>query len=241
MSWCFQAHIFHLSGKDREAEDLFEKSEEILTRREPISPVSFPTISSYYCKFLLETDRAELALQRSLQTLAWRSQGTWQVSVDTTSLLASDLQILGLCYLQLGDKVNAKVYLDKQLDLLQEADEWLYMPSGLNARASYCMAMGDYAAAHADLIKALEISRRTGARFGEWETCLNLSQVHLKWGNRSKAVRYLEELDQVPDMNLYRFRDKELTRLRADLLDNDRVLHLESAPATGLGQRISRG
>ncbi len=203
--------------------------------------MSFPTISSYYCKFLLETDRAELALQRSLQTMAWRGKGTWQVRVDTTSLLASDLQVLGLCYLQLGDTVNAKVYLDQQLHLLQEADEWLYLPSGLNARAGYFMTVGDYEAAHADLMRALEISRRTGARFGEWETCLNLSQVHLKWTNRSKAVRYLEELDLVPDMNLYRFRDRELTRLRSELFGNDNPLLLESAPGAGLRHNMSRG
>ena len=217
MSWCFQAHILHLSGNDDEAEVLFNKSESILTQEEPVAPVSFPTVSSYYCKFLLETGQVELALKRSLETMSWRSKGAWQVRVDTTSLLASDLQILGLCFLELDDKVNAKVYLDKQLQLLREADEWLYLPSGLNARAAYFLEIGDYGHAQEDLFEALEISRRTGARFGEWETCLNLAQLYLKRGSRAKAKKYLAEMQKVPNMESYRFRRKELENLRKTL------------------------
>ena len=238
MNWCFRAHIYHLMGKDIEAEVLFERSESILTRNDPISPVSFPTISSYYCKFLLETGRADKALQRSLQTMAWRAKGAWQTSVDTTSLLASDLQVLGLCYLSVGDKINAKVYLDRQVCLLEEADEWLYLPSGLNARASYFLEVGDYEAALGDLTKALEISRRTGAKLGEWESCLNLSQLHLKRGNRSRAKKFLEEMDRVPGMQLYRFRRRELTELRSGLFQSGNVRLLDSGKRDTLNQNV---
>jgi len=243
MSWCFQAHILHLIGEDDEAEVLFEKAENILTQDEPIAPVSFPTISSYYCKFLLETGRAEMALERSLDTMTWRSKGSWQVSVDTTSLLASDLQILGLCFLELGDTANAKVYLDKQLDLLRDADEWLYLPSGLNALAVYFLRIGDYERAQENLFEALEISRRTGARFGEWETCLNLSQLNLLRGNRNKAKKYLEEMRKVPEMESYNFRNEELVSLRTELSCSNHYKSVEQAKAiekrqsTGLRDR----
>ena len=241
MSWCFQAHILHLSGDDDQADVLFKKSESILTQEKPVAPVSFPTISSYYCKFLLETGRAELALERSLETMSWRREGTWQVSVDTTSLLASDLQILGLCFLKLGDKVNAKIYLDKQLHLLREADEWLYLPSGLNARAAYYMDATNYEEAQNDLFDALEISRRTGARFGEWETCLNLAELYLSWGNRAKARKYLEEMDRVPDMDSYRFRNEELTGLRVDLYGSSHAQSIERVKVIDNSQIFDQG
>ncbi|MCP5345709.1 MAG: NB-ARC domain-containing protein [Gammaproteobacteria bacterium] len=216
-SYSFKAHALHLKGDDEDAGKLFQKSEEILTLENPGAPVSFPTISSYYCKYLLDTGRASEALERSLKTFSWRSKSSWQVAIDTTSLLASDMQILGLAYLALGDKANAKIYLNRQVELLKEADEWLYLPSGLNARASFYNATGDFESARGDLEKALEISRRTGARFGEWETLINLSHLYLQVKEPRKARNAIKELDLVGDMSIYAYRRREVEQLREDI------------------------
>ncbi len=217
ISWSFKAHALHLSGNDKEAGELFRKSEAILTLEDPGVAVSFPTVSSYYCKFLLETGQAEKALERSLKTFGWRSKKTWQVAIDTTSLLASDMQVLGLAFLALNDKANARLYLNRQVELLKEADEWLYLPSGLNARANLHIESGDYDAARDDLSNALEISRRTGARYGEWETRINRVHLHVRSGEFRKAGKALDELDQFSGMSSYTFRDREIARLRAGL------------------------
>lgn len=217
MADCFQAHALHLMGDDEQAGALFARSEQVLTLDDPGSEVSFPTVSSYYCKYLLETGQPERALARSLKTMAWRSNGDWQVAIDTTSLLASDLQILGLAFLETGDKTNARLYLEKQLDLLKEADEWLYLPSGLNARAQLAIETADFDAAHKDLESALDISRRTGARFGEWETYLNFANLFLRKNDLVKARSYLEKLNVVEGMDLYKFREGQITLLRTQL------------------------
>jgi tetratricopeptide (TPR) repeat protein len=213
MGWCFQAHALHLCGDDEKAAELFDKSERILTNNDPRSPVTFPTISSYYCKFLLETGAPEAALDRSLLTFSWRSDNSWQVAIDTTSILASDMQILGLAFLELGDYVNARINLDRQVELLKEADEWLYLPSGLNARARLFIETRELEAAEEDLASALEIARRTGARLGEWETLLNLVHLNVVCGHADEAERCLAEASQVPGMDVYKFRDKEISKL----------------------------
>ncbi|MBT8146517.1 MAG: hypothetical protein KJN90_06650 [Gammaproteobacteria bacterium] len=173
--------------------------------------------------------------------MSWRSKGSWQVSIDTTSLLASDLQILGLCFLQLNDKANAKVYLDKQLHLLREADEWLYLPSGFNARAAYYWEIGEYVLAQKDLLEALEISRRTGARLGEWETCINLAQLHFQQGNIAKSKKYLKEMQRVPGMELYRFRDQQLLMLQNALYGNNRAECAELSVMSASGEAALEG
>ena len=125
-----------------------------------------PTVSSYYCKFLLETGRHQEALERLVKTFAWRKRKSWQVAIDTTSLFASDLLVLGLTFLARGDLINAKKYLDQQVELFRSADEWLYLPTGLHSRARYFIKVKDFQAATADLNEALQIAQRTGAVLG---------------------------------------------------------------------------
>ena len=217
MSWIFKAHALHLAGNDLSAEKLFVKAEKIIIQSSPSSPVSFPTISSYYCKFLLETGHPELAIERSLKTLSWRESNSWQTSIDSSSIYAGDIQILGLAYLEVRDFSNAKLYLERLVDILKEANEWLYLPAGLNARSKYYSATGNYKAAEADLLSALSISRRIGAKFDEWESLLNLAKLKYEEKEIDKSKSYLEQFEKVEGMELYKFRDKEIQRLREAL------------------------
>lgn len=213
----FLAYINYLLGFESTSQKLFEASDRVILKTDPGCPVNFPTVSSYYCKFLLDTDNSKAALERALKTFVWRKRKTWQVSVDTTSLLASDLLVLGLSYLQCGDYANAKINLDSQVELLKSADEWLYLPTGLNARASYYIKVGDYPSAAADLSEALEIARRTGARFGQWESYLNFSQLNLAQSDHQAAKRFLDKALSLEDMSAYKFRDSEIEQLKISL------------------------
>ncbi|MBL4820534.1 MAG: tetratricopeptide repeat protein [Gammaproteobacteria bacterium] len=213
ISSSFKAYTLHLTGQDEKAKTLFEQAESILIQSKPDSPVSFPTVSSYYCKYLLDTGSCQEALQRSLKTFAWRKEKSWQVAVDTTSLLASDIQVLGLIFLELGDHVNAKIYLNKQVDLFKAADELLYLPTGLNARAKLHIKVNDFQAAISDLEEALQVSRRTGAKFGEWEAYINLAQLYYERQDFTLSETYLQKAKDIPDMGLYRFRDAEISNL----------------------------
>ncbi|MFK7865538.1 MAG: tetratricopeptide repeat protein [Pseudohongiellaceae bacterium] len=210
----FRAYTYYLSGYNAKSRPLFEKSDESIVKSDPECHVTFPTVSSYYCKYLLDIGEHEAALERALKTMSWREQKSWQVAIDTTSLLASDLMILGLILLEHGDHINAKINLDKQVELLKSSDEWLYLPVGLNARASYFISTGDYSAAIADLTEALEISHRTGAKFSEWESYLSFVHLHCQRSDFPAAGRFLNKAQSIEGMNEYKFRDSEIAELQ---------------------------
>ncbi|GEM_PF-214430 len=236
MSYSFQAYAFHLIGQDDKAKDLFEQADEILVQSEPDSPVSFPTVSSYYCKYLLDIGCVQKALDRSLKTFAWRKQNSWQVAIDTTSLLASDIQVLGLIFLELGDIANAKVYLDRQVDLFKSADEWLYLPTGLNARSNLHIKLNNFQSAVDDLEEALNISQRTGALFGEWEACINLAQLYSNKGDNELSKSYLVRAKALPEMGHYKFRDTEIAELESNLSE----ISCDELKITGMEGKVDR-
>jgi tetratricopeptide (TPR) repeat protein len=217
MALNFYAHAYHLSGEDEKARKLFEQVEGTLSQTVPNSPVPLPTISSYYCKFLVETGAPKEALQRALRTFEWRKEKAWQVAIDTTSLLASDHMVLGLAYLKLGDFDNAKFHLDRQVELFKSADEWLYLPIGLNSRALYFIEINDFPAGIDDLNEALDISIRTGAKFGRWEAMVNLAALHFKRGDYKQSSSLLQQAKTMEGMELYRFRNDELVSLEENL------------------------
>lgn len=219
----FLGYVQYLRGQVDEARGLFEDSERVLTRFDPGAPVNFPTISAYYCNFLLGTGAHQAALERSLKTLAWRKSKSWQVAIDTTSLYASDLLVLGLIFLCRGDLVNARIYLDRQVELFRACDEWLYLPTGLHSRAKYFMKAGDFQAAKADLDEALMIASRTGAVFGEWESFLNFAAMYRMLEDAVTCADYLQRASALPDMHLYRFRDAEIAELQAYVTSHSRA------------------
>lgn len=218
----FLAYINHLMGLKEDAEINFSESDAVIIREKPSAKVTFPTISAYYCKFLLDTGNLDAALERALKTQAWREAKSWQVAIDTTSLLASDLMVLGLIFLARKDLVNAKLYLEKQVQLLQSADEWLYLPTGLNARSKYYLEIADFEAAHADLTMASEISIRTGARFSEWETYLNFAEFYIVQNKLDEAHRFYKKAVGLKGMSEYKFRDQDMQKIRLCLgLDDE--------------------
>ena len=217
MACNFEAYVRFLGGDWVGARNKFELSDEVLIKEVPSTPVQLPTISAYYCKFLLDSGDHDAALERALKTLAWREAKTWQVAIDTTSLLASDLIVLGLIYLERGDLVNAKLYLEKQVELLKSADEWLYLPTGLNARAKYHISVKDFEAASKDLLLAAEISVRTGAKFSEWETYLNFSLLYLAQSDLDNAGSYYKKAVALKGMSDYKFRDNEIKTIQTEL------------------------
>lgn len=217
MALNFRAYISFLLGDFTSAEENFARSDEVITKLIPDSPANLPTISSYYCKYLLETGQTSKALNRSLKTFAWRRRKSWQTKIDTTSLLASDTLVQGLIFMEIGDHKNAKEFLDDQVELFRSLDEWLYLPTGLNCRARYLVRVGDFENARADLEESIDISKRTGARFGEWEAYIEYAGLCLKQGDFVESGRYLELADEMEGMGVYKFRDQEIIQLRSGI------------------------
>jgi tetratricopeptide (TPR) repeat protein/transcriptional regulator with XRE-family HTH domain len=213
----FRAYAMYLAGKAEEAGNLFAYVEQIFEEEKLRKNQTFPTISSFYCKYLLGTGRAREALERSLKTFGWRQRKSWQVAFDTTSTFASDVLILGLTFMQLGDYINAKKYLNMQVNLFRSADEWLYLPTGLNSRAKFLMRVGEFDAALSDLEEALEISAKTGASLGQWEALIERAHLENIKGNKEDAIKFLDRAEEMPGMGSYRFRANEIAELRQQL------------------------
>ncbi|MFT5843587.1 MAG: tetratricopeptide (TPR) repeat protein/transcriptional regulator with XRE-family HTH domain [Pseudohongiellaceae bacterium] len=211
------AYLSFLEGDLGEAARLFDEAEKTLNKPKPDCELACATISSYYCKFLLDTGETERALERALLTLEWRRTNAWQVAVDTSSLYATDLLLLGLSYLKLADLKNASHYLNKQVELFRAANEWLYLPSGLIGRAKLHMANSDYISAEQDLVEALSIARDTGARFSEWEAEIAFAELALKSGNTQLAESSYKHAIEIEGMESYRCHSAQLESLKIQL------------------------
>lgn len=211
------AYVCYLKGEYKEAGIQFEEADQILVNSPKDTQPQFPTISSYYCKFLLDTDETMAALERSLKTFAWRNMNNWQVSIDTTSLYASDLLVLGLTFLKLKDYKNALLKLDKQVNLFRSSDEWFYLPTGLNSRARYYTAVKDFELALQDLRESIEVAQSTGAKFGEWEAHLDMANLYKEMNDLARCAQSLNLAKQMPGMQQYKFRDKEILELENSL------------------------
>ena len=209
------AYLSFLEGDLGEAARLFEDAEQMLNKGGQDCELACPTISSYYCKYLLDTGEVERALQRAPLTLEWRKTKSWQVAVDTSSLYASDLLVLGLSYLKSGDLKNASRYLNQQVELFKSANEWLYLPSGLIGRAKLHMANKDYALAEQDLEEALSIARNTGALLSTWEANIVFAELALKFGDIELGQSYFQCAMTVEGMEAYKCHSAQVESLKA--------------------------
>ncbi len=212
-----EAYLYFLEGDRESARQLFEQAELCLNETDPGCVIACPTISSYYCKYLLDSGESEKALQRSLKTIGWRESKSWQVAVDTTSLYASDLFVLGLIYLDLGDIQQAAQYLNRQVELLKAANEWLYLPSGLIARAQLYLRTSQFSLARQDIEEALAIAQKTAAQFSEWEAYIALAELSLEVADLRQGQDYFMRAMAIEGINSYRHRADELIVLERRL------------------------
>ncbi len=213
----FKAYANFLNGNYKTASKQFALAESVLQLESPGFEVGFPTVSSYFCKYLLEIDELNFALNRSLKTFAWRERKSWQVSVDTASILASDVLVQAEIFHALGDVVNAKLYFDKQIDLFRSADEWLYLPTGLNSRARFNTALGNYDLAFEDLMESLGLAKSTGAKFGEWEAHIDMAKLFVSINDFERAEESFRNAQEIDGMDQYKFRNREIKELEQKL------------------------
>jgi tetratricopeptide (TPR) repeat protein len=153
--------------------------------------------------------------------MEWRKTNTWQVAVDTTSLLASDLLVLGLIYLGLDDLKNASHYLNKQVELFKASNEWLYLPTGLIAREKLHIAEGDHVAAERDLEEALAIAKNTGALLSTWEANIALAELAVSTETPHTGQLYFERAMEIEGMKAYRHYSSQLESLKIQLYSGE--------------------
>ncbi len=213
----FRAYILFLAGDIDEAGKLFLTAERVFNQASIEEDYELPTVSAYYCKFLLDTGQVEKSIERGHRTQQWREAGSWQVRAYTTSILASDLMVLGLGYLTRGDMEAAKRYLDEQVELFRASNDWLYFPTGLNARSRLHVVTGNFTAAKKDLEESLGVSRRTGARHSEWEAYINLAQLGIAEKVFDSASHYLQLIENFEGMDEFRYRDSDIAELKKQL------------------------
>lgn len=216
----FRAYALFLAGNYCDAEELFIQAEKALEIKTPKFDVMAPIISAYYSKYLIEIGETEKAIERLLRAAAWRARSSWQVTFDTVSLEASDMLVLGQAFMEIGDLTNACRYLNKQVELFRSANEWLYLPTGLNSRAMYFLEIEDYSLAESDLEESIDISKRTGAKFGEWGAYIQSASLCLKTQSYDQGLFFLEKAEELPGMESYKFRRNQVEFLKEQLQSN---------------------
>lgn len=155
--------------------------------------VLHPTLSAFYCRFLIETGAIDQAIERGLQTERWREQGSWQVTCDSPTLQASDAMQLGHALIEAGRFAEARQRLEFQVELLQQSNEWLYLPNSFIARARYHLAMKEREAAFADLHRAQHLGKLCDAKLSRAEALILFAEYHASISNRAYADAFLEE------------------------------------------------
>lgn len=209
----FEAYARFLTGDTAGARKKFREVENTVGTDSPDFEVLAPVISSYYGKFLIETGESDKAVKRMLKSMNWRTENSWQSKFDTVSIEASDKLVLGLAYLECGDYAKAGKYLYEQVELFRAGNEWLYLPTGLNSRARLLIELGKFDQAIQDLNESIEISKRTGARLGEWGAYMELARLSVKREEVSEAIQYLREADQLPGINDYKYCRRMIQKL----------------------------
>lgn len=189
----FYGYVKLLRGNSGSAQKHFLAAEAILQKPTMDTPVRHPTLSAFYCRFLIETGAIEQAIKRGLQTERWREQGSWQVACDSPSLQASDAMQLGHALVEGGRFAEARQRLEAQLELLQQSNEWLYLPDSLIARARYHLAMKEREAAFADLHRAQQLADLYQAPLSRTEALLLFAEYHAKASNKAYAHAFLDE------------------------------------------------
>jgi len=215
MAMNFKGYVSYLLGDREKAGKCFEIFDRAITCPTAPSSAPLPTISAYHIRYLLDVGRGEFALDRALQRFTWREKKCWQTEIDTASLLGSDTLTLGIAYMNQGDVNNASKYLNKQIEIFRNSEEWLYLPTGLNYRARFYVETGHASLAEKDLNESIAISKRTGATFGEWEAYLEFARLCALSGDSERGGKYLREALKLPKMSEYKFRHSEIKELKS--------------------------
>ena len=211
------ANVQFLRGEPEKALALFRRADQLIAAENPEAETGIPLTNYYFYRYLLKTGTDWELLQRSAPSLNTGESGTRPISLDAELPHSRELTVLSLVLQQRGDKVNARLILDKQVGILRSSGEWLRLAGVLNCRARFCIETKDYRAAQADLDEALGLARRMAVVAVEWETLLNLALLCSRSSRPELGRRYLKNAKEVVGMDEFRFRDGEIRELELAL------------------------
>jgi tetratricopeptide (TPR) repeat protein len=100
---------------------------------------------------------------------------------------------LGHALIEAGRFAEAKQRLEPQVELLQQGNEWPYLPSSFIARARNHLAMKEREAAFAYLNRVQHLGKLCDAKLSRAEALLLFAEYHAKLSNKAYADAFLEE------------------------------------------------
>ena len=135
--------------------------------------------------------------------------------------------ILGLALAMAGDFEDAVEPLSAAVQGLRDANQELYLPTGLIARATLHRFRGDVAAAEADLEEALDIAERGSMRLHECDAHLEWARLRLSVTTQAAedldgARRHLDTARALVASTGYRRREREVAELTRALARSGR-------------------
>jgi tetratricopeptide (TPR) repeat protein len=211
------ADALHQAGTLKEAEEYFQKAEEMQKERQPEYPLMYSLLGFRYCDLLLGQGKYGEVISRAVQTLEWVKQ-------EGLSLLtiALDYLSLGRAYLLKAQAENsgftqADEHLDQAVVGLRRAGAQEFIIGGLLARASLHRIKGDFDDAKRDVDEAFAIADRGGMGLHLADCHLEYARLYLAMGEKDKAKTNLTTAKDMITRIGYHRRDKEVQELEKQL------------------------
>ncbi|GAB4162999.1 MAG: hypothetical protein Tsb006_1630 [Rickettsiaceae bacterium] len=190
-------NTYTLWGKFKEAETTLLQALEIYKQLHELPHTKIISVLNYLAKNYIESgdySKAENLLLEAIDNLS-KMQGTSDMKLAWSKLY------LGNLYLHLGKYKEARQYIEESLPLFTNTSE--YRHEGLSWALAHLgeiyADLGETAKAQDYLDQALKLFRNTridnGMNIGIADVYLSLGKMHMKAGNKDKAVEYLKEVN----------------------------------------------
>ena len=205
--------VLHNAGSLDAAAAVFRETENLNRAINPTNPRLFGVPGHRYCELLLTMGFTAEALDRAEEMVVSRAQG------GSTGPLYYGLErlSLGRALHTSGSMDRAGNVLIQAVEDLRKASQWLYLPRGLLARASWQLAKGNLSVCEHDLLEVQSVATRFGMKLYEADFLIEYARLTFRRGNEAAAAKRLEQAQTIINAIGYNRRRRDLQTVRSEV------------------------
>ena len=209
------ADALHQAGTLKEAEEYFQKAEEMQKERQPEYPLMYSYTGFRYCDLLLGQGKYREVLNRANRMLELGKRiGLLDIALAHLSLGHAYLL---KAYAENGGFKQADEHLDQAVNGFRQSGDQDILVLGLLARASLRRIRKDFDKAQLDVDEAFTIADRGGMGLYLPDCHLEYARLYLAMGNKDEARKNLTTAKDMITRIGYHRRDKEVKELDEQL------------------------
>lgn len=213
------AHALHQSGDLPAAEKLFREAEAMQQKDQPKLPILYSLQGYQFCDLLLSQGGFQQVQERANKTLEWvRKDPRAPLLTVAVDYLSLGRAALGRAQAGEGDTIQeAGRYLNEAVQGLREAEDQMYLPRGLLARAELYRVTEAFTEAWNDLTEAQEIAERGEMKLYLADYHLETARLSLAEGEKDQAREQLTTAGEMIEQMGYGRRKGEVEELGKQL------------------------